>query len=133
QMVPYQNMLLNDAFGTYANILRDVTLSPTMGVYLDMVNNDKADPTNGTAPNENYAREVMQLFSIGTVMLNQDGSTQQDALGNPILTYDQPTITNMARALTGWTFPGRAITKGHNPENYTAAMIAVETNHDSGA
>jgi uncharacterized protein (DUF1800 family) len=130
QMVPYQNMLLQDAFGTYLNALHDVTLSPTQGVYLDMVNNDKADPTAGTAPNENYGREVMQLFSIGTALLNGDGSTQG---GKPIPTYDQTTITNMARALTGWTFPGHVITSGHNPENYSGPMIAVEANHDEGA
>src|SRR5205807_3591717 len=90
-MVTYQNMLLQDAFGTYANVLRDVTLSPTMGVYLDMVNDDKGSA--GTSPNENYARELMQLFSIGTVGLNSDGSET----GRP--TYDQSAITDMARAL----------------------------------
>lgn len=126
QMVPYQNMLLNDAFGTYANLLRDVTLSPTMGVYLDMVNDDKGDPALNTLPNENYAREMMQLFSIGTVGLNPDGSSTGRA------TYDQTTITNMARALTGWTFPGKAITSGHNPENFDGPMLAVEANHDEG-
>ncbi len=125
QMVPYQNMLLQDAFGTYANVLRDVTLSPTMGVYLDMVNDDKG--SSGTSPNENYARELMQLFSIGTVGLNPDGSET----GKP--TYDQNTITGMARALTGWTFPGKAITQGHNPENFDGPMIAVESNHDEAA
>lgn len=124
QMVPYQNMLLNNAFGTYANLLRDVTLSPTMGVYLDMVNDDKGDAKLGTSPNENYARELMQLFSIGTVGLHPDGSED----GRP--TYDQGTITNMARALTGWTFPGKDITQGHNPENFDGPMIAVEANHD---
>jgi uncharacterized protein (DUF1800 family) len=124
QMVPYQNMLLDDAFGTYAKLLRDVTLSPTMGVYLDMVNDDKGDPALNTSPNENYAREMMQLFSIGTMGLNSDGS----ATGR--VTYDQTTITNMARALTGWTFPGKAITSGHNPENFDGPMIAVEANHD---
>jgi uncharacterized protein (DUF1800 family) len=126
QMVPYQNMLLNAAFGTYANLLRDVTLNPTMGVYLDMVNDDKGDPALNTSPNENYAREMMQLFSIGTVGLNPDGSETGRA------TYDQTTITNMARALTGWTFPGKAITSGHNPENFDGPMIAVEANHDEG-
>jgi uncharacterized protein (DUF1800 family) len=126
QMVPYQNMLLNDAFGTYANLLRDVTLSPTMGVYLDMVNDDKGDPALNTSPNENYAREMMQLFSIGTVGLNPDGSSTGRA------TYDQTTITNMARALTGWTFPGKLITSGHNPENFDGPMLAVEANHDEG-
>jgi uncharacterized protein (DUF1800 family) len=122
QMVPYQNLLLQDAFGTYANVLRDVTLSPTMGVYLDMVNDDKG--TDGTSPNENYAREMMQLFSIGTVGLNPDGSET----GRP--TYDQATITNMARALTGWTFHGKSIDQGHNPENFDGPMVAVESNHD---
>src|SRR5579862_3574914 len=126
QMVPYQNMLLNDAFGTYANLLQDVTLSPTMGVYLDMVNDDKGDPALNTLPNENYAREMMQLFSIGTVGLNPDGTATGRA------TYDQTTITNMARALTGWTFPGKSITSGHNPENFDGPMLAVEANHDEG-
>ena len=130
QMVPYLNMLAQDAFGTYLNVLHDVTLSPTMGVYLDMVDNDKGDPVSGTAPNENYARESMQLFSIGTVLLNADGSRQLDGSGNPIPTYDQPTITSTAHALTGWTFPGKAITHGHNNENYNGPMIAVEANHD---
>jgi uncharacterized protein (DUF1800 family) len=126
QMVPYQNMLLEDAFGNYAKLVRDVTLSPTMGVYLDMVNDDKGDPALGTSPNENYAREMMQLFSIGTVGLNPDGTATGKA------TYGQETITDMARALTGWTFPGKAITQGHNPENFDGAMIAVEANHDRG-
>ena len=126
QMVPYQNMLLEDAFGTYAKLLRDVTLSPTMGVYLDMVNDDKGDPALGTSPNENYAREMMQLFSIGTVDLNPDGTESGKA------TYGQDTITDMARSLTGWTFPGKAITQGHNPENFDGPMIAVEANHDPG-
>jgi len=126
QMVPYQNMLLRDGFGTYSKLLRNVTLSPTMGVYLDMVNDDKGDPAVNTSPNENYAREMMQLFSIGTVALNPEGSTTGRG------TYDQTTITNMARALTGWTFPGKAITSGHNPENFEGPMIAVEANHDEG-
>ena len=126
QMVPYQNMLREDAFATYAKLLRDVTLSPTMGVYLDMVNDDKGDPSLGTSPNENYAREMMQLFSIGTVGLNTDGTETGKA------TYGQDTITDMARAMTGWTYPGKAITQGHNPENFDGPMIAVEANHDAG-
>ena len=126
QIVPYQNMVLNDAFGTYANLLRDVTLSPTMGVYLDMVNDDKGDPALNTLPNENYAREMMQLFSIGTVGLNPDGTATERP------TYEQRTITEMARALTGWTFPGKPITNGHNPENFDGPMVAVEANHDEG-
>jgi len=126
QMVPYQNMLINDSFGTYSNLLHDVTLSPTMGVYLDMVNNDKANSAQGTSPNENYARELMQLFSIGTVGLKPDGTETGET------TYDQRTITDMSRALTGWTFPGKPITEGHNPEKFDGPMIAVEANHDGG-
>lgn len=133
QMVPYQNMLSADAFSPYSKVLRDVTLSPVMGVYLDMVNNDKGDAGKGTAPNENYGREVMQLFTFGTAMLNNDGSTQKDGFGAPLPTYDAPTISAMARALTGWTYPGPAITHGHNPENYNGPMIPVDANHDTGA
>ncbi len=128
QMVPYQNMLIQDAFSPYPQVLRDVTLSPTMGVYLDMVNNDKANTALGTAPNENYAREVMQLFSLGTGLLNPDGSNTTNP---PTPTYNQDTITNTARALTGWTYPGKAISSGHNAESYTGPMIAVESNHDT--
>jgi hypothetical protein len=69
-LAAYQNMLLNDAFGNYRTLLQDVTLSPVMGHYLDMVDNAKPDPANGTTPNENYAREVLQLFSIGLFELN---------------------------------------------------------------
>ena len=74
QMVSYQRLLGNDAFGTYRNLLGDMTLNPAMGYFLDMVNNNKANPAKDTVANENYAREVMQLFSVGLIKLNQDGS-----------------------------------------------------------
>ena len=80
--VAWQNMFQNDAFGNFSTLLTDVTLSPVMGNYLDMVNNDK--PGNGVDPNENYAREVLQLFSIGLEQLNPDGTLQLDGTGNPI-------------------------------------------------
>ena len=73
-MVLFQNMLLADAFTNYRQIMADVTLSPAMGQYLDMANNAMANPATGAVANENYARELMQLFTIGTQMLNQDGS-----------------------------------------------------------
>lgn len=132
QMVPYQNLLLEDAFGSYSKLLRDVTLNPAMGVFLDMVNNDKADAITGAVPNENYAREVAQLFTIGTVWLNPDGTAQRTPEGASIPTYTQAEILETARALTGWTFPGKAITRGHNRENYSGPMIPVEANHDTG-
>jgi uncharacterized protein (DUF1800 family) len=133
QMAPFLNILANDAFGPYATLLRDVTLSPTMGVYLDMVNNDKAWSATGAAPNENYAREVLQLFSIGPDWLNPDGSLQTDPSGAPIPTYSQADIVAVARAFTGWTFPGPTLRAGHNPPFFLGPMVPVESNHDEDA
>src|SRR5208283_3741183 len=103
-MVLYQNMLLADAFTNYRQIMADVTLSPAMGQYLDMANNAKTDPSTGAVANENYARELMHLFTIGTQMLNQDGSLQLGSNNLPIPTYSQFTITEFARVYTGWTY-----------------------------
>ena len=103
-MTVYQQMLLNDAFTNYGKILTDVTLSPAMGEYLNMANNAAANPAANTVANENYAREIMQLFSIGTAMLNQDGSVQSNVDG-PIPTYSQKNVTELARVFTGWTYP----------------------------
>ncbi|HEX5229368.1 MAG TPA: DUF1800 family protein, partial [Bryobacteraceae bacterium] len=96
QIVPYLQLLKQDAFANFRTLMEDVTLSPTMGEYLDMRNNDKANPTRDTRANENYARELMQLFTIGLFQLNQDGTLQLDANGNPVPTYDQTTIQNFA-------------------------------------
>ncbi len=97
--VLWQNMMQNDALGNFSTLLNDVTTSPVMGNYLDMVNNDKPNPANGTTPNENYAREAMQLFSIGLEQLNLDGTPQLDGSGNPIPTYDQDTIEGFAHVI----------------------------------
>jgi hypothetical protein len=110
-VIPYQQMLLADAFSNYRTILGDVTLSPAMGQYLDMANNAKANSSGSTAANENYAREVMQLFSIGDVLLFQDGTVQTDANG-PIPAYFQPNVSELARVFTGWTY---APAPGHQP------------------
>jgi uncharacterized protein (DUF1800 family) len=129
---PYVRMLHQDAFSTYGMLLKDVTLSPVMGYYLDMVNNDKADPNNGTLPNENYAREIMQLFSIGLVKLNSDGSQQTDASANPIPTYTQDTIQGYAAVFTGWTYPtAPGKTKQiHNPQYWVGPMESNDSDHD---
>ncbi len=133
-MIPYEQMLINDAFTNYPQILSDVTLSPGMGEYLDMANNAKANPASGTVANENYAREIMQLFSVGDVMLNQDGSVQTDATGAPIPTYLQPTVAELARVFTGWTY-----TQGSNPPNWgayinsSAPMVPYQGEHDFGS
>src|SRR5260370_41429888 len=101
----WQNMMLNDALGTYDQLDRDVTLSPVMGNYLDMVNNDAQAPSSGLSPNENYARELNQLFNIGVYKLNLDGTQQVDLMGKPIPTYSQNAIEAFATVFTGWTYP----------------------------
>ena len=128
----YVTLLHKDAFGTYGALLKDVTLSPAMGYYLDMVNNDKANPNNGTLPNENYAREIMQLFSVGLTKLNADGTPQTDASGNPIPTYSQDTIQNYAAVFTGWTYPTAPgqTKKLYNPPYWTGPMEADNSDHD---
>src|SRR6202171_5611638 len=128
-------MLSADAFGNYSTLLRDVTLSPAMGTYLDMANNDKPDPVAGTNPNENFARVILQLFSIGPVRLNSDGSVQLDARGAPIPAYTQQTIQGFAHTFTGWTYPTRpGATPGFfDPEFYVGAMRADDSHHDTGS
>lgn len=131
-LAAYQNILLNDAFGNYRTLLEDVTLSPVMGHYLDMVDNDQPNPANGTTPNENYAREVLQLFSIGLYQLNADGTQQLDSTGAPIPTYTQDAIEGFSAVFTGWTYPPLpgATSKWQNPINFTGAMVDFANHHD---
>jgi uncharacterized protein (DUF1800 family) len=132
-MAQYQQILLDNAFGNFQDLLTKVTLSSVMGNYLNMVNNDKAMGT--ASPNENYAREVMQLFSIGLWELNDDGTQLLDAHGEPIPTYSQDTVAGFATLFTGWTYPllpGTA-QRNHNPKNFLGNMVAVSANHDFGA
>jgi uncharacterized protein (DUF1800 family) len=132
-MAKYQQIFLDEAFGNFETILTRVTLSPVMGEYLDMVNNDK--PAAGVAPNENYARELLQLFAIGVWELQPDGTLLRDAAGDPIPTYDQETIEGFAHVFTGWTYPPLpgVPARRHNPRNYLGDMMAVPANHDTGA
>ena len=129
----YQQLLLDDAFVNFRQLLNDVTLSPAMGSYLNMANNSKANPAKGISPNENYAREVMQLFSVGPNLLNADGSTVLSA-GLPVPTYSQDTIEGFAAIFTGWTYPpssGSATTAtSYNPPWYAGRMIPVESEHE---
>jgi uncharacterized protein (DUF1800 family) len=131
----YQQMLMNDAFSNYRKILGDVTLSPGMGQYLDMANNAKANPAQNIVANENYAREVLQLFSLGTKALNPDGSVQYDANNLPVPTYSQFTITEFARAFTGWAYapaPGNTVQWNAYPTQ-NGPMVPYPSMHDTGA
>lgn len=99
----FYDLLAEHAFGNYRDLLEDVTLSPIMGHYLSMFKNRKPDPDANIRPDENYAREIMQLFSIGLVQLAPDGTVVlQD--GQPIPTYDQETIRGFAHVFTGWNW-----------------------------
>lgn len=131
----YMDTLCRDAFGTFRQLLEDVTLSPEMGTYLNMRRNDAGNPVTGTHPNENYAREVMQLFTIGLNQLNPDGSLQLDANGQPIPTYTQDDVTSFARVYTGWNFAPAA---GQAPSwnalaNWLVPMVPVPGHHDTSA
>jgi uncharacterized protein (DUF1800 family) len=134
-MAFYMNLLSQDAFVNYRQIMYDVTLSPAMGAYLNMVNNDKPNTAANTHANENYARELMQLFTLGLYKLNQDASLQHDASGNPIPTYTQADVQALALAFTGWTYPTMtgATRQTHNPTNWIGPMEGVDTNHDMTA
>ena len=102
----YYDVLARNAFGNYRDLLEEVTLHPAMGVYLSMLGNEKPNPALNIRPDENYARELMQLFSIGLVELNLDGSERLDANNQPIPTYNQEIIEGFAHVFTGWTWAG---------------------------
>lgn len=131
-MALYLRLLQSSAFGNYYDLMHDMTLNPAMGNYLDMANNDKPNAVTGHAADENYARELMQLFTIGLVELNLDGTPKLDKDGKPIPTYDQAVVEGFARALTGWTY---APPPGRPPqfpmwENYGGPMVPVDAHHD---
>ncbi len=135
----YQNTLTTDAFTNFYTIMQDVTLSPAMGGYLNMLNSAKPATINGVPQiaNENYSRELMQLFTTGIDLLNQDGSLQLDSNGNAIPVYTEAQVQAFARAYTGWTYgnaSGTGAAKSFpQAANYTAPMAAFEGQHDMSA
>jgi len=133
EILPWMRLLSKHAFGNYRTLLREVSVSPSMGKYLDLANSRRPGLSGGA--NENYARELMQLFTIGLWRLNQDGSLMLDpATGQPMPTYNQQTVAQVALALTGWTYataPGAAANSMGNNEYFGAPMEARPTNHDA--
>jgi len=128
-IIAYHKVLSNNAFGNYRDLMEEVTLNPAMGNYLDMARSTR------NSPNENFAREILQLFSIGLFMLNQDGTLQLDGNNQPIPTYDQSTVNNFTKVFTGWSF----CNNGTNPAcpsviagtvNYKDPMLLNQNNHD---
>ncbi len=133
QYIPYLNILVNNAFGNYHDILYNLTLNPAMGAFLNMNTSTKNNP------NENYPREIMQLFSIGTDLLNQDGTTQNDQTsGLPLPSYDQSVIDNLKLVFTGWkiptvTVPPLAGESGDTSGDYLNPMTLQSNNHNTAS
>ena len=114
-MATYYDQLVDNAFGNYRSLLEHVTLSPVMGRYLSMFKNRKPDPVENIRPDENYAREIMQLFSIGLVQLNANGSPMLDGSGQTVPTYNQNTVRGFAHVFTGWNWANCPRTSGGQP------------------
>src|SRR5688572_6554619 len=126
--IAYHKVLSENAFGNYRELMSDVTLNPTMGFYLDMARSTKLNP------NENYPREILQLFSVGLYLLNQDGTRQLDQQNNPIPTYTQENINELSKVFTGWTYCNFTCTNSQGGIiNYKDPMILIPANHDLGA
>lgn len=142
-LAAYYDMLARSAFGNYRQLLEDVTLSPVMGVYLSSLRNTSrmvdANGSEISSPDENYAREIMQLFSIGLFELNPDGTLRLDANGQPIPTYDQDTIVETAKVFTGWAFysaqanPGFRTSGGTAVEDWIHPMMLYPEFHENSA
>ena len=132
-MADYRDLLARHAFGNYRELLEAVTLHPVMGIWLSMVRNEKADPARRVRPDENYAREVLQLFSIGLHEL--DGAGEPVPTGEPRPAYAQADVESFARAFTGWNFANtdRWYSIDMTPFDKITPMVPVEAYHDTGA
>ncbi len=134
----YYDVLLKHAFGNYRDLIEAVTLSPAMGIYLDMRRNEKGDLASGRHPNENYAREILQLFSVGLNRMWPDGSLVLSSEGNLVPTYDQDVIIGFAHVFTGWNYwqtnqANKRLPSNWSPSaNYTNPMVLVPTRHELG-
>jgi uncharacterized protein (DUF1800 family) len=129
-MSNYYDLLLTHAFGNFRDLLCDVSLHPCMGMYLSHLGNQKANPATNRFPDENYAREIMQLFSIGLWELNPDGTRRLDVQGQPIATYTNADITELSRVFTGLAFGGTNVNFGLHPRDFTMPMKAWDAEHD---
>lgn len=124
-MIAYHKILSQNAFGNFRTLMKEMTLNPAMGNYLDMARSTKNNP------NENYAREIMQLFTIGLFMMNQDGTLKRDASNNPVPTYSQDTVNNLTKVLTGWSFCNVGCPNSQpGIVNYKDPLMLNQSNHD---
>ena len=134
----YYDVLQADVFTNYRTLLQDVTLHPAMGLFLSTMDNRQENPAKGTLPDENYAREVMQLFTIGLNRLNNDGTLQLDGSGNPIPTYTHDDVAGLAKVFTGWGWYAAAPTSTTfwsmpGPASEATAMTFYPQYHSTSA
>jgi uncharacterized protein (DUF1800 family) len=122
----YYDLMYYHGLGNFRTLLERITLSPAMGIYLDMLGNRKPNPATGYIPNENFAREILQLFSIGLIRLHPDGSAVLSSDGTPVFTYEQDNVVGFAHTFTGWNYPGTS-------SNKITAMTPRPADHDTGA
>jgi hypothetical protein len=138
-LASYYDTLLDNSFGNFRALLKAVTLTPAMGLYLNMQANAKGSIINGTHANENYAREVNQLFSVGLNRLWPDGTLVLNSSANLVPTYTQPVVSGFAATFTGWNYyqtnqaNGRLPTSFGPGANYTNPMVLVPLQHDLNA
>jgi uncharacterized protein (DUF1800 family) len=130
----YMDILTGGAFDNYRNLLEQVTYSPAMAIYLTYLRNQKADPVQNRVPDENYAREVLQLFSLGLLELRTDGEPRLDSDGNEIELYDNNDITELAKVFTGLSFAGNSFTLGLSdiaPDSFYSPLQMFDDFHSS--
>ena len=129
----YLDILESNAFGNYRTLLQQISLSPAMGYYLTYCGSVKANPATGSEPDENYAREVMQLFTIGLLALNPDGSVKTDASGVAIETYAQADVSGLARVFTGWNIDTSGLSSPYPPDYQQRSLISVASHYETGS
>ena len=127
-MAAYWDLLNRNAFGNYRQLLQEVTLNPAMGAYLNTKGNQKANPATGRVPDENYAREIMQLFSIGLYQLNPDGTLRG---GTATETYGPSDVSNLARVFTGYNLDPTGHQAAVNPVSYRNPMVVTANRHSN--
>ncbi len=127
--IQYQDALVEHAFGNYRDLLEAVTYSPAMAEWLTYMNNQKGDPDTGRMPDENYAREILQLFSIGLVELNPDGTPRLDGQGNPIETYTNDDVVGLARVFTGLSYKGPQFFHNKDDDAYYNPLVMFDDYH----
>ncbi len=128
----YYDILVRHSFGNYRDLLEEVTLNPVMGEYLSMKGNQKPDAEKNIRPDENYARELLQLFTIGLSELNPDGTEKRDADGVPIPSYTQQHVEAFAHVFTGWHFANAEHFRWPQNKDFINPMVAWPEYHDMG-